>query len=208
MNEIDLKALGLEQRWPRLGQLQGEVHDLERQVQKANVEVQQLESELVGARNQDLADEARAIRSGKKPPTSTEEPKAQKRLDAAKCNRDVLSKALEDAQSDLAVLRAKHQAQLYQDVLEARQKIAATVAEHAAQALQGFSRYSDLHYLLRDLTPPPPPPDENRPAQRSTIVPSVQTTRSVGPDRGHVEQTLQYLVSLAPDEAQGDENAA
>jgi hypothetical protein len=118
----------------------------------------------------------------------------------------VLSKALEDARSDLGVLRHKYQHALYQDVLEARQKIAASVAEAAAQALQGFSRYSDMHYLLKDLTPPPPAPDENRPARRLTqfVAGEVHTTTSSGPARGHVEGMLQYLISLAEEEAGED----
>jgi hypothetical protein len=210
MSEIPLESLDLKSKWPRLAELQSEVVSLERQLQKASAELQTLERGVAEAKNKDIAHEAHAVRSGKKPPTSTEEPQAQKRLDAAKRNRDVLSKALEDAQTDLALLRSKHQHALYQDVRQARQKIAAKVAEHAKEAFGGFSKYSDLHYLLRDLAPPAPPPDENAPAQRLTIAyaAGVQTTRSVGPDRGHVEQTLQYLVSLAPDEAQGDENAA
>jgi hypothetical protein len=209
MSTIPLKELGLEKRWPRLGELQSEIGSLERQLQKASVELQKLESELVGARNQDLADEARAVRSGKKPPASTAEPKAQSKLDAAKRNHAVLQRALADAQSDLQVLRAKHQHALFEDVRQARAKIAASVAEAAAQALQGFSKYSDLHYLLRDLAPPPPAPDENAPAQRLTIAYGGGVhTRTSGPDRGAVEQTLQYLIGLAEGPAQSGEDAA
>ncbi len=205
MSEIPLETLNLKSKWPRLAELQQEVVSLERQVERSTAEVQRLEGELVGARNKDLADGARAIRASRTAPSSTAEPKVQKKLDAAKRNRDVLAKALEDARSDLGALRAKHQHALFEDVRQARQKIAAEVAEAAARALQGFSRYSDLHYLLKDLAPPPPATDEQAPAQRLTqTFVGLHTTTSDGPARGEVEGVLQYLISLAPDEAQGE----
>jgi hypothetical protein len=203
---IPLQQLGLEKRWPGLAELQSEVVNLTRQVEKAGGEARALEAQLQQAKHKDLDREASAVRSGRKAPAPTEEPKVQKQLEAAQRNGLVLSRALEAAQMDLGVLRAKYQGELYEDVVEARAKVAKSLAGHAKRALADFSRWSDLHYTVKDLMPVVPL-DENRPAERSTLVPAVQVVTSPGPDRGRVEQMLSYLVSLAPTEEEGKEEA-
>jgi hypothetical protein len=209
MNIQQLKALGLEKRWPRLAELLREVASFEEKSRKANVEVQQLQAELGSARERDLNLEAQAARAGEKVPEPEHEPEVQKKLERASRDAVVMQRALEAAQTDLGAFRAKHQAALYDDVVARGQEMAAKVAKAAQAALVEYGHYEDLYYVVRDLTPPPAP-DENRPAERVTTVygPRPLTTGSSGPARGHVEQTLQYLIGLAEGPAQSGEDAA
>jgi hypothetical protein len=203
---IPLKQLGLQEKWPGLAALQDEIADLTRQLSKAEAQVNQHRAEVEAARASDLDAEAAAVRSGKAAPKPIE-PQAQKKLEAAERERDVLRRAVEGAQTDLGALRQKYQGELYDDVVAARQEIARSLAGHAANALAYFSRWSDMHYTVKALTPAPAAPDENRPAERLTIVPTAQVVTSPGPDRGRVEALLRYLVSLAPKEEEAEDAA-
>ena len=89
--------------------------------------------------NEDLTPDAKARRAGKEPPKDKSE-QAKKRLESARRERDILRKALEDAQADYARLLAERRAELYADVLEARQAIAREAAEGARKALAAFDR--------------------------------------------------------------------
>jgi hypothetical protein len=112
-----------------------------------------------------------------------------------------MARALQSAQEDLSNFLARHQAELYQDVLEARHKIAKELSKDAQAALSGFARWADLYYPLRDLTPAAPV-QEGAEAQKLTqTIVGIQTTRSSGPDRGEVESLLQYLIGLGGDDA-------
>jgi hypothetical protein len=193
--------------YPRLKALQEEVSELTRRHEEAQAETRALENQLETAHRADLDREAKAIRTGKEPPKPKHEPPIQTKLEAARRNAEVYRRALEEALSDLGVYRAEHRDALYADVVRFRGEIARDFAEHAKAAAAGFGRWSDLAYTLKDLTPPVEH-DENAPAVHSSIhVIGVQTTQSSGPDRGHVEGMLNYLVSLAPDEA-GESDAA
>ena len=205
MNLEQLRALGLEKRWPRLTELLREVASFEQKLRKANAEVQQLQAALAPARERDLNAQAQAVRAGKEPPKVSEEQRAEKKLDAVRRDAVILSRALQAVQTDLGAFRAKRQAALFNDVLDARQQIANQLAEHARGALRDFTRWSDLHYVVRDLTPPEPT-QENQPAERSTIVygPARVATTSSGPARGNVEQMLQHLISLGAKEIAED----
>ena len=208
MNIQQLQALGLESKWPRLARLQGEIAGLEKRNREAEGQVQQLQAELVPARNRDLDAEARAVRSGRKSPEPTHEPDIQRKLERATRDRDVMQRALEAARTDYGAFLSKHRSELFADVAEARAEIAASVSEAAREALRGFGKWSDMHYTLKSLQPPVEPADSTAPAQNISVVLGVGTARSSGPDRGEIEQALRYLVSLDPGPAQGDENAA
>jgi multidrug efflux pump subunit AcrA (membrane-fusion protein) len=209
MNDIPLKQLGLEKEWPRIAALQEEIESLTQQVGSANAELQRLEAALSVARNEDVAAQAAALRGGKAAPKTSREDKVKRELETARRNRDVLQRATEDAQGELAEYRAKHGAALYQAVLEARNEIARAIAEHARAAAARFGWWSDMHYLLKDLTPPAPSEDtESAPMGNSMSVLGVVSTRSSGPARGEVEAMLAYLTSLAPKEVQEESDAA
>jgi chromosome segregation ATPase len=199
MQQIPQEVL---QRWPRLRELEEEVSDLTRRHQEAQAEAQALENQLETARRADLDREAKAVRGGKNPPKPKHEPPIQTKLEAARRNAEVYRRALEEAQSDLGVYRAEHRAALFVDLEHFRGQIARDFAKHAQAAAAGFGRWSDLAYTLKDLRPPPDyEAAENAPAVRSsTSIIGVQTRQSSGPARGEVEQMLNYLASLAPNE--------
>ncbi len=205
MNIQQLRALGLEKRWPRLARLQTEIAGLEKRNREAEVEVHRLRAELGPAREKDLNAEAKAIRAGKEPPDSKHEPDVQRKLERAERDSAVMGRALQAAQTDLGTFLAQHQAELYRDVQAARSQIGARVAEAARAALVDYVRYEDLLYVLKGLQPPAAPVESDAPPQRLTnvIIGPVATHRT-GPDRGEVEQILTYLVSLASEEGGKD----
>ncbi len=190
------------QRWPRLRELEEEVAELTRRHQDAQAEAQGLENQLETARRADLDREAKAVRSGKNPPKPKHEPPIQSKLDTARRNAEVYRRALEAAQSDLGAFRAEHSGALFADLEHFRGEIARDFAKHAQRAMQGFGRYSDLAYLLKNLEPP-----VDDPGPRFFPVIGVHTTKS-GPDRGEIEQVLSYLIGLAPAEEGGASDAA
>lgn len=205
---IPLKSLNLESRWPRLTRLQDEVAGLEKRARQTEVEASHLKAELGPARERDLDAEANAIRSGGKVPEPKHEREIQTKLEKATRDAAVMSRALQAAQTDHGAFLAKHRGELFADVAGARSEIAAKVAESAREALAGFGRYEDIHYVLKGLQPPPQPVDSNAPPQRLTqTLIGVATTQS-GPARGDVEEALRHLISLATGPGQGDENAA
>ena len=104
---MNLKALDLEKKWPKLARLQDEVRDLERHRLEAESKVAQIRAGIPGAREQDLNAAAKAIRSGAKSPTTSNEEEAKGRLAVAERNRDVMARAVEAAQSDVSQLPPK-----------------------------------------------------------------------------------------------------
>ena len=65
-----------------------------------------------------------------------------------------------------------------------------------------------MHYVLKNLRPPVEH-DENAPmARSSTHIIGVHTRRGGPPDRGTVAQPLEFLISLAEEEAGGASDAA
>lgn len=205
MNIQQLRQLDLESKWPRLARLQTEIAGLEKRSREAEVEVMRLRAELGPAREKDLDAEAKAIRAGKDSPEAKHEAEVKAKLERAERDSAVMSRALQAAREDLGHFLAKHQGELYRDVLAARAEIGAKVAESARAALAEYARYEDLHYVLKNLTPPPPS-REGEPVQRLTqsfIGGGVQTTQR-GPDRGEVEAMLQHLISLASSEGGKD----
>lgn len=208
MNDVPLKALGLEKKWARLARLQEEVAGLQKQALQAGTEVESLQNQLAPAREKDLDAEARAMRSGKEAPEATHEPEIQRRLERARRDHAVLSRAAEAATADLGVFRAKHRAQLFEDVARARHEIAQEVARSAREALAAFGNYENLHYALKDLQPPATAAEPSAPARNTNVFMGFNTTRRAGPDRGVIEGTLQHLISLAETGEVGGADAA
>jgi hypothetical protein len=210
--DINLKALGLEKQWPGLARLQAEIAGLEQRSGQADVNTQQLQAQLVLAREQDLGASAKAVRADKKPPAAKCEVEVQRKLDQASRERDVLARALESARSDYGTFLQEHRSELYHDVAVQRQGLAASIAASARAALVDFSQHEDLHYVLKELQPPVAPVESSEPAQRLTqVVIGLQTTRSSGPARGDVEAMLSYLIGLAASQAspgEGNSDAA
>lgn len=208
MNLQQLQTLGLSERWPKLTKHLQEVDSFEKHRQQAEARVGQLRAGLPAAHERDLDAEAQAARAGKGVPDAKHEPKLKGELEVAEREAVVMARAADGARADLGAFLAKHQGELYQDVVAARAQIASKVAVAAREALAGYGQWHGLGYTLKDLTPPPQPV-ENAPAQRLTqVIAGVQTTRSGGPDRGVIENALSYLMSLAENPVTGDEDAA
>ena len=206
--DINLEALDLESKWPKLARLQDEIRDLEKHARSAEVEVSTRRAAIQPAREQDLDAAAKAVRSGGKSPKTSNEDEAKGRLHVAERNHAVMSRALEAARTDMGVLLQQHRAALFADVAECRAQIAREAATAAREALVAYSRYEDLHYTLKALQPPPQPVDSNAPPQRLTqTIIGVATTQG-GPARGDVEEALRHLVSLGSGPSQGGEDAA
>jgi hypothetical protein len=206
--QVDLQGLGLAAKWPKLHRLQRGLADFRRRQQKAADEAQALRANLPHARERDLVAEANAVRQGKTPPEPTHEPAVEADLKAAERTRDVLARAVQAVHEDLGNHLARHQQDLYQDVLEARRKVAAGLAVHAREALARYGRYEDLARVVKDLRPAEPS-NENAPAQRlTTVFANVVHTTQTGPARGDVEQTLSYLAGLGEAEEEGGSDAA
>lgn len=209
MNEfLPLKNLGLGKSWPRLARLQDELAGLQEHARQAGTEVELLQNQLAPARERDIDAEAQALRAGKEAPEPTHEPEIQRRLERARRDQAVYARAVEAATSDLGAFRTKHRAALFADVAKARQQIALEVAEAARTALAGFSKHEDLAYLIKDLQPPAGSEEATGPAGSTNVFLGFQTTQQQGPARGHVEQTLAYLVGLASAGEAGGADAA
>ena len=202
--DINLKALNLEARWPKLARLQDEIKHLEKHTRAAEVEVSTRRAAISPSRERDLDAAASAIRSGAKSPKTSNEDEAKGRPQVAERNHAVMTRALEAARTDYGVFLQKHRAELFRDVAKQRSQIAREAAASAREALAAYSRFEDLRYVLKGLEPPIEAADNTAPAQRlTTAVIGLQTTGSTGPDRGQVEAMLSYVASLGQDTTEG-----
>src|SRR5829696_8665150 len=165
--DVPLKSLGLAQKWPELHKLQTEISDLEKRLHRARGAVSQAQGQLGPARERDLTEAGKAIRSGKAVPEPEHEPKVKAELEAADRTAEQVSRALQAAREDLGAYLAVHQAELYRDVLGARDAVAREAAEAAEVTRRAYSRYEDLARTVRDLTPAEQP-DENARSLRVT----------------------------------------
>lgn len=202
MNLQQLKQLGLSERWPKLKKHLEEVASLDNRVRESESQVQKLRAALPHAEQKDLDNAAAAVRDGKDVPHATNTDSAKRQLEAAERTKNIMARAAESARQDLNSFMAQHQQQLFEDVAQARAEIAREAAGAARTALGAFSKWSDIHYLLRDLAPPPEAPDYNKPAARLTqTVMGIHTTQSSGPARGDIEGALQHVISLGEEPA-------
>jgi hypothetical protein len=184
---------------PELKKLEAAVTDLERKHGQAAARVQGLALRTAQAREHDLNAEAVALNAGRKPPNATE-PALAEQLEGAGRDAEVLGRRLTLAVADrgryisenheviLGLLGAAHAAEGERVAAAASEALAALAAYHGAEdAARNLAR---LH---------PRPAAENTGGPESTsVVWGALTTRNYagGPQRGDLEGTLQYLVSL------------
>jgi hypothetical protein len=206
---IDLGALGLKAKYPRLAKLQEDRAKFRARHEKAAAQAQTLQAHIQRARNADIEAEAAAVLLGRKPPEPTHERDARRDHERAVRERDVLARALQSLEEQYGDHLAEHQRELFADVLRARHAVALELAGHAGAALSDYARWADLARVVKDLAPATPT-DENAPSQRVTNSFYGLHTVQRGPARGDIEAALGYLVSLGASEAgrEGDDAAA
>src|SRR5215210_6982118 len=131
MTDINLHALGLAAKWPKLAKLQQDRAQFQQRHQKAAAQVGVLTAHISRARNADIDASSKAVRQGRKPPEPTHEPAAKRDLESAVRERAVLARTVQAVEEEYGEFLARHQAQLYADVARAREGVAAKLAEHA-----------------------------------------------------------------------------
>ena len=203
---IDLTRYGIADKWPKLAKLQREIADLEKRRGEAEGAVVAARNAIPAARDKDAEAASVAIRAGRDMPRPKHEADAVAALEDAERTLTALAKAVQSAQADLNNYLGQHREAIYGALVEAVRNSDAELAHHAREAARLYAFREDAHYDLKALAPPPAPPDENAPAQRlSTTVIGLKTTRSMGPDRGTIEQALGHLAGLGAQYAEPDE---
>ena len=217
---LDLKRYGLEATWPRLRALQEEVANLEQRRGEAEGEVVAARAAILDAKEEDTEAAAKAIRAGKSVPKGSREAKAEARQADASRNLAAYTRAVGEAQGELAQFTSKHRDELREAILAALSEKAQLLAEYAKEATVLYSQLEDAKYDLREFAPPAPPSETGAPgSMRGHDVANVIAVRTAGwdgPPRGDVEATLRHLASLgarypAPDtdtESGGEERGA
>jgi hypothetical protein len=203
---------------PELQKIEATVSDLERKHGQATARVEGLALRTAQAREHDLNAEAAALNAGRKPPNASE-PGLREQSEGAARDAEVLARRLALAVADrgrylsdnhatiLRLLEAAHAAEGQRVAAAASEALAALLAYHGAEdAARNLQR---LH---------PAPQEENWGSPESTsVVWGALTTRNFtgGPQRGNLESTLQYLISLgaptvvgAVEDDEGGEDAA
>jgi hypothetical protein len=200
---------------PELKKLEATVADLERKHAEASARVQALAVKTATAREADLDREAVALNAGRRPPNATE-PALAEQLEGAGRDAEVLQRRLALAVADRGRYISEHHAEILSHLGEAHAAEGARVAAAASEALEAllaYHRAEDDARNLQRLHPAPAPENVGGP-QNSVTVWGALTTRNYagGPQRGDLEGTLQYLVSLGEativEAVEDDENAA
>jgi hypothetical protein len=204
---------------PELKKLESTVAALERKNGESQARVQALAVKTAQALEDDLNREAAALNSGRKPPNATE-PGLREQLDGAGRDAEVLARRLALAKGDRARYLSEHHGEILAHLGAAHAAEGERVAAAASEALAALAAYhgaEDAARNLQRLHPAPAPENVGGP-QNSVTVWGALTTRNYagGPQRGDLEATLQYLISLgAPtvieggaEEGEDDEDAA
>ncbi len=184
---------------PELQTIEGTVTDLERKHGESQARVQALGLRTAQAREHDLNAEAVALNAGRKSPKPTE-PALREQLDGAGRDAEVLGRRLALAVAErgrylsdnhatiLSLLEAAHAAE--------GQRVAAAASE-ALAALLAYHRAEDDARNLQRLHPAPSPENVGSPESIAVVWGHVNTRNYAGgPQRGDLEGTLQYLISL------------
>jgi hypothetical protein len=202
---------------PELQKLEATAFDLERKHGESQARVAALALRTGQAREHDLNAEAVALNAGRKPPNPTEPRLAEQLADAGR-DAEVLARRLRLAEGDRARYLSEHQGEILAHLEAAHategERVAAA-AEAALTALTAYHRAEDDARNLQRLHPAPSPENVGSPESTSVVWGHVNTRNYAGgPQRGDLEGTLQYLVSLgAPTVIEGgaeddDEDAA
>jgi hypothetical protein len=184
---------------PELAKLESTVTTLERKSGEAQARVQALALKVQQAREDDLNREAAALNSGRKVPNATEPALAEQLADAGR-DAEVLARRLALANGDRARYLSEHHAEILALLGEAHAVEGGRVAAAATEALTALLAYhkaEDDARNLQRLHPAPAPENVGSP-ENVSVVWGALTTRNYagGPQRGELESTLQYLISL------------
>lgn len=184
---------------PELAKLESTVSDLERQHGEASARVQALALRTAQAREHDLNAEAVALNSGRKPPNATE-PALREQSEGAGRDAEVLQRRLALAVAERGRFLSEHQGEILALLGEAHSAEGERVAAAAEAALAALLAYHGAEDAARNLQRlHPVPQEENWGSPESTsVVWGALTTRNYagGPQRGDLEGTLRYLISL------------
>jgi hypothetical protein len=210
---------GIIGKLPELQTIEKTIDGLERKHAESQGRVQALALKVQQAREDDLNREALALNRGRKVPNPTEGHLASQ-LEGAQRDLQVLERRLALANSDRARYISEHHEEILGLLGAAHategERVAAA-AEAALAALTAYHRAEDDARNLQRLHPAPSPENTSGP-ESTSVVWGALTTRNFtgGPQRGDLEGTLQYLISLgAPtvieagaEEGEDDEDAA
>ena len=195
--QIDLHALNLQSKWPKLLKLEQDRHNFKRRLEKASAQVSTARGHVPRARAADIEEASAAVRQGRRPPEPTREPAAKRDLEHAERERDILAGVLQRVEEEYGGFMARYQRELFRDVLGARHAVALELAERARACLANYARWADLAHVVKGLTPAEPVV-EGAPAQRLTQSFIGLHTAQRGVNRGDVEATLQHLIDSRP----------
>ncbi len=183
---------------PELAKLESTVSDLERQHGEASARVQSLAHKTAQAREHDLNAEAVALNSGRKPPNATE-PALREQSEGAGRDAEVLQRRLALAVAERGRFLSEHQGEILAHLEAAHategERVSAA-AEAALTALTAYHRAEDDARNLQRLHPAPAAENSGGPESVSVVWGNLTTRNVGGVNRGDLEGTLQYLISL------------
>ncbi len=203
------------EKLPELRKLEATVSDLERQHGEASARVQSLVRRAGQAREHDLNAEAAALNADRRPPKPTE-PGLREQLEGAAREAEVLERRLRLAEGDRARYLSEHHGEILARLEAAHaaqgERVAAAASE-ALNALEAYHKAEDDARNLQRLHPAPAQENTGGPESVSVVWGNLTTQNvSGGPQRGTLEGTLQYLVSLGAgtvvEAVEGGEDAA
>jgi hypothetical protein len=184
---------------PELQKIEATVSDLERQHGEASARVQSLAHKTQQALEDDLNREAAALNAGRKVPNASE-PDLREQLEGAARDAEVLSRRLTLANSDRAHYLQSHHEEILGLLQQAHAREGEKVAAAASEALVALAAYHGAEDSARNLQRlhPAPLPENVGPPESVSVVWGALSTRNYagGPQRGDLEGTLQYLISL------------
>jgi hypothetical protein len=187
------------EKLPELAKLEKTIDGLERKHGESQARVQSLALRAAQAREADLNSEAQALNRGRKVPSPTEPRLAEQLADAGR-DGEVLERRLRLAEGDRARYLSEHHGEILAHLEAAHategERVAAA-AEAALAALLAYHRAEDDARNLARLHPAPAQENTSGPESVSVVWGHVNTRNFTGgPNRGDLEGTLQYLISL------------
>jgi len=184
---------------PELQTIEGTISDLERKHGESQARAEALGHRTNQAREHDLNAEAVALNAGRKPPKPTE-PQLREQAEGAGRDAEVLERRLRLAETDRARYLQSHHEEILGLLQQAHAREGEKVAAAASEALESLLAYHRAEDDARNLARlHPRPAAENVGSPESvSVVWGALTTRNYagGPQRGDLEGTLQYLISL------------
>jgi hypothetical protein len=184
---------------PELAKLESTVSDLERKHSESQARVAALGHRTNQAREHDLNAEAAALNAARKPPRPTE-PALREQSEGAARDLEVLARRLALAQGGRGRYLSEHHGEILEllGAAHATEGVrVAAAAEAALDALLAYHKAEDDARNLARLHPAPQPENTSGPESTSVVWGHVNTRNFTGgPQRGDLEATLQYLISL------------